>query len=252
MGWGRYPWLVGKLFALAYIFVGGGILAAVMIVVRPFLASRSDERVRASIGKVFRGYLWALQRLRMLDFDFAGMAQLKQCAGKVVVANHPCLLDVVAVMAIVPNAQCIVKHQLWNHWFLGHLMRAAGFIRNDLPPEELVDACGRALAAGFNLVVFPEGTRTTLGRAVRFHRGFANVALMTGAPIQTVVIACTPTILYKGEPWWRIPPTKPKLRVSAGICLDQDFYSRFGARGIASRKILDYLEHYYGESTAHG
>jgi 1-acyl-sn-glycerol-3-phosphate acyltransferase len=252
MGTGKYPWLLGKLFALAFVFVGGGILAAALSLWFCIVPGGREERVQRSIGAVFRFYLGLLQFLRMLTFTVEGRESLAAAGGKIVVANHPSLLDVVALMALVPRAQCIVKHQLWRHRFLGALMRRAGYIRNDLEPQPLVAECRRALAAGRPLIVFPEGTRSVPGRAMRFHRGFANIAILAGAPILPVVITCKPVILYKGEPWWRVPSSRPVLRLAAGDVLAGDFRQRFGARGIAARRLVEYLERYYREKTFDG
>jgi 1-acyl-sn-glycerol-3-phosphate acyltransferase len=252
MGLAKYPWLIGKLFALAFIFGGGGVLAVGLIVLSPLIPGNRQERTQRCIRGIFRGYLWMLKFLGMLTLCVDGKEMLAAGGGRIVIANHPSLLDVVALMALIPRAQCIVKHQLWNHWFLGRLMRTAGYIRNDLDPELLVDACRLALADRRSLIIFPEGTRTILGGGVHFHRGFANIATLTGAPIQTVVISCRPNVLYKGEPWWRVPPAKPVLRLSAGECLDGNFYSRYGQRSIAARRLLEYLENYYCEKTANG
>ncbi|MGB8600665.1 MAG: lysophospholipid acyltransferase family protein [Rhizomicrobium sp.] len=245
MGWRKYPWLAGKLFALAFIFAGGGALAVVMRLLLPLMPGSQQERTQRIIRTIFRGYLWMLQALGMLTFSVSGTEKLQACAGKIVIANHPSLLDVVALMALIPRAQCIVKHQLWDHWFLGRLMRTAGYISNTLEPEALIEACRQTLADGQTLIIFPEGTRTPAGSKPHFHRGVANIAILAEAPIQTVIINCTPAILYKGEPWWQVPSQRPLLQLKVGECLDKNFYSQFGRRSIATRKLMDYLENYY-------
>lgn len=245
MGWRKYPWIAVKLFALAYIFVGGGILAVLMRLVMPLIPGDRQMRTQRCIRCVFRGYLQTLQYLGMLTLSVRGQDRLQASGGKIVIANHPSLLDVVALMAQVPQAQCIVKYQLWDHWFLGPLMRAAGYIRNNLEPEELLQACKKALSGGHTLIIFPEGTRTPRDGMPRFQRGVANIALLTQAPIQTVIIRCTPPFLYKGERWWQAPPRYPHMSLSAGICVEKEFYTGLGQRSIATRKLIDYLENYY-------
>lgn len=252
MGGAKYLWLTGKLFALFFIFCGGGVLAIVLLLLAPLLPGDRQKRVLHCIHHIFRGYLSMLQRLGMLTLRIEGRDVLSAARGKIVIANHPSLLDVVILMAIIPDCQCIVKHQLWNHWFLGRLMRSAGFIRNDLDPERLVDVCRVALMQGRSLIIFPEGTRSVPGRPVRFHRGFANIATLTGASVQTVLICCTPPILYKGEPLCRVPPSRPELLVRAGVCLEETFYARHAPRSIASRRVMEYLEDYYRGNISNG
>lgn len=252
MGIGKYPWLIGKLIALAFIFIGGGLLAVLIIAASWIAPINKAARTRIYIRRIFYGYLQMLQFLRMLDLTVAAKAELAASGGRIIIANHPCLLDIVALIAFVPKAQCIVKAKLWHHWFLGQLMRTAGYIRNDLPPEQLIAACKQSLDAKDSLIIFPEGTRTIPGRPVQFMRGFANIATMVDAPILAIVINFTPIVLYKGEPWWRIPPRKPQMSLSAGTCLDARFYTRFPQRSIACRRVVEYLQTYYRENAVDG
>lgn len=238
-------------FAFACLFLGGCILAATLFPVMALWPDHRRERTQSVIRGTFRFYLGMLQRLSLLRIEIHGREQLSDCEGRLIVANHPSLLDVVLLMALIPNAQCIVKHQLWNNRFLGGVMRRAGYIRNDLEAEGLIDACRNSLENGSNIIVFPEGTRSVISALPRFHRGFANIATMTGAKIQPIVITCTPPTLRKGDPWWVIPDTRPVFRVLIKECLDADSYLSYRYRGVASRKLVERMEAYYAEQLAH-
>jgi 1-acyl-sn-glycerol-3-phosphate acyltransferase len=233
--------------AFGFLFGGGCVLAATVL---PILALMpGDRRLRAQtvIRLNFRFYLFMLQRLGLLRLELEGTERLQACGGRIVVANHPSLLDVVILMALIPRAQCIVKYQLWNSFLLGGLMRQAGYIRNDLTPEALIDACRNALDQGQCLIIFPEGTRTHPGTLPHFRRGFANLATLASATIQLVVITCTPPTLVKGEPWWRIPPRKPLFRLVVDECLDATTYLGYQHRSIAARRLVFYLEAVYAD-----
>ena len=39
--------------------------------------------------------------------------------GQIIVANHPSLLDVVFLVAQLPQADCIVKREAWSNPYLG-------------------------------------------------------------------------------------------------------------------------------------
>jgi 1-acyl-sn-glycerol-3-phosphate acyltransferase len=190
--------------------------------------------------------------LRILELEIAGSDTLAKIEGRLIVSNHPTLLDVVLLMALVPRVQCIVKHELWKSRYLGGVVRQAGYIRNDLEPELLLLACRNAIDEGSNLIVFPEGTRTKPNSAIRFHRGFANIALMTGAEIQTVSIQCAPLFLTKGQPWWRIPSRPPKFTVRVGESLDIEEVSRNLTRPLAARAVVNRLEKYYAGILSNG
>ena len=233
--------------AFAFIFFGGGLLAVTMLPLLALLPGHRRERAQLVIHQTFRFYVTMLQRLGLLRLQIDGLDRLEHPGGRLIVANHPSLLDVVMLMALIPRAQCIVKNQLWRHPLLGPLMRRAGYIRNDLDPELLVAACQDALDQGNSVIIFPEGTRSRPGEAPRFLRGFANLATLTGAPIQLVVITCDPPTLIKGEPWWHIPPAPPQFRLVIGDRLDANIYLRYPHRSLAARKLVQFLEQYYAE-----
>jgi len=241
----KYPWLFGKIIALTFIFFGGGVLAVVLVPVILLVRSNKEERTQNLIRYIFRFYLWALTASNMIQLVVEKVDDFKDCSGKIIVANHPTLLDVVILMAYIPRVQCIVKSDLWNHFFLGGLMRSAGYIRNDLSPDKIIKNCQKALDGGRCLLVFPEGTRRNPNQELKFQRGFANIAFYTKRQIQTVIITCNPLILYKGEPLFSAPERCPVLRVRMGNCLDKDFYLRYDCRGIAVRKIVKKIESYY-------
>jgi 1-acyl-sn-glycerol-3-phosphate acyltransferase len=235
-------------FGFAVFFLGGALAALTVFPMIGLLARdmpRRHESTRALIHRMFRIYIAMLRTLRVLTVEIHGAETLSRIQGRLIVANHPTLLDVVLIMSLVPRVQCIVKHELWQSRYLGGVMRQAGYIRNDLPSEALLEACGTALASGCNLMIFPEGTRTRPEQPVRFHRGFANIALLTEADIQTVNIRCDPMFLMKGQPWWQIPPRPPKFTVRAGATLDIKEASRDTIRPHAARAVVRRLENYY-------
>jgi 1-acyl-sn-glycerol-3-phosphate acyltransferase len=236
--------------AFAALFGGGGVLAVTILPLLALLPGHSRERAQMVVHLTFRCYLATLKMLGVIRFDLDGAEKLKQPGGRLVIANHPSLLDVVFLMSLIPKAQCIVKHQLWTHPLLGPLMRRAGYIRNDLDPEQLVAACRESLADGNVLIIFPEGTRSQPGETPRFRRGFANLATLTGAPIQLVLITCDPPTLFKGEPWWKIPPRAPHFQLIVDECLDANHYLQYPHRSLAARKLVQSLEQYYAEKLA--
>lgn len=249
----NYVWrLIGTGIAFAFIFFGGGVLAVTLLPILAWFPGHRRERAQRVIHHLFRAYIVALRALGLIRLQTSGLEKLFGATGRLVVANHPSLLDVVLLMSVIPNAQCIVKHQLWSHRFLGVMMRAADYIRNDLTGEEMVAACKKALDRGCCLIIFPEGTRSIPGEKPRFRRGFANLATLTGAPIQPVTITCDPPTLIKGERWWHIPPRAPLFTLMVSDCLDQDIYTVYQYRSLATRKLVRALEVHYAESLPHG
>ena len=247
----NYVWrLAGTGIAFAALFGGGALLALTTFPIVHLTTPpghRRRERNQVLIHLLFRFYVRMLQFLGLIDLEVSGAEKLKDGAGRLVVANHPSLLDVVLLMALVRRAQCIVKKELWESRYLGRLVRGAGYIRNDLELEAMLTACRTALAEGNSLIIFPEGTRSVPREPMHLRRGFANIATLLQARIQLVTITCEPPTLVKGEDWWIIPPRRPLFRVEIGDCLDAASSLDGKYRSLAVRKLVRRVEDYYAE-----
>ncbi|MFI4932965.1 MAG: lysophospholipid acyltransferase family protein, partial [Burkholderiales bacterium] len=83
-------------------------------------------------------------------------------------------------------------------------------------PRQMVHLAIDDLRAGGQLVMFPEGTRTTRAPLNPFQGGFALIARRAGVPVQTVFIDTTSPYLGKGWPLWRLPPVPVEFAVRLG------------------------------------
>lgn len=237
-------------------FLGGGFLLAVFAFPAIDLftsdAVRRREHHHELIRWAFRVFIKMITGLKVIGVRMDDAVALSDSKGAIVVANHPSLIDVVLLSALIPRVQCIVKRELWASPFLGPVMRGNGYIPADLEPEALVAACREALADGRNLLVFPEGTRTRPGKPVKFHRGFAHIATLLGADIQLAFITCTPPTLTKGEKWWSVPTSRPQFTVSSAGSISAESWQGDGYRSVAARAIVRRLERFYNERLVTG
>lgn len=248
----RHLWRVlATGFSFAVLSIGGFVLAVTAIPFAGLLAPDAATRRRRAqriIRASFRLYIWMLRRLGLITFQVIGEQDIAEIRGKIVIANHPTLLDTVLVMSLLPNAQCVVKHQLWKHPLLGALVRAAGYVRNDLPAEELLAACRDALRAGGNLVIFPEGTRSIPGRPCRLHRGFAHIATLAEADLSLIRISCSPITLIKNEAWYRVPDRTPHFCVEMVETLEIEPFMQGSPRPLAARRLVSHVERRFAEA----
>jgi len=104
---------------------------------------------------------------------------------------------------------------LINNPIYGAAARLAGYIRNDEFIGGVTEAVEN-LRAGGQLLLFPEGTRTTRLPVNRLKGGAALVSKRSGVPIQTVLIETDTPFLSKGWPLHRIPQLPITFRVRLG------------------------------------
>lgn len=167
------PWL-WRLIAtgLSFTLFGLGGLC-LRVVVFPLLALLPGDaaahrcRARKTISRLFWLFVQFMYRSGVLTYEVEGAERLGR-PGQLVIANHPSLIDVVVLIALIRDANCVVKQSLWENPFTRGPIRAAQYISNN-GSAEMLDEAADALQQGQTLIIFPEGTRP--GAAVSPRRG---------------------------------------------------------------------------------
>jgi 1-acyl-sn-glycerol-3-phosphate acyltransferase len=125
----------------------------------------------------------------------------------VIVANHSSHADTAALIAALPARRQPAVAAAADYWFRGGLRPAicralcAAFpVRRSGGGSTDLAAAVRLLAAGHDVIVFPEGTRSRDGQTGDFHRGAARLAAAAGAPLVPAGISGTRTLLPPGGP----------------------------------------------------
>lgn len=246
-------------------FGAGGVVLRVLVFPLLALALRHEARKRnaaqAIIHAAFSALVRFLIRCGVMRCDIRGAEKLRR-DGLLILANHPTLLDVVLLMALVRRADCIVKGALVRNPFTRGPIRAAGYVCND-SGSGLVEDCIASVRAGNNLIIFPEGTRTprpdaqqggaTDGPPPRLQRGAAQIAVRGRLDITPVRIHCTPLMLVKGEPWWRLPAQASHFTLDVGDDIAvQPFLDAAPTRdetntgdALAARRLTEFLSSYF-------
>lgn len=242
----------GKILTSGALFLGlglGGLSCTILLLpllrLLPGGHARQKERARKLIHTSFRFFVAGLEVSGILKVELVNIPSEVSFKGTIVVANHPSYLDVVVILAMLPNAICIVKNDVWGNPFFGPLVRAAGFIPI-LDAERAVDEAASALKAGLALVLFPEGTRSQRGEPIKFQRGVAHIALRTAAPVLPLLIDVTPPLLAKGDKWYDIPTSTCRFTVCAERPAEPGgSTSQTAPRSLRTRQWIESLEIFY-------
>ena len=205
--------LQSLLLVLGFLSLGWNLIAVLLY---PLLPRRVGLTLgRAAIAQAYRAYWWFASHTGMLRMDARVLEGLRDEGGLIIVANHPSLLDALLLVAQLPRSACIMKASLLRNPFLGAGARLARYIRND-SAHGMIRLAVDDLRAGGQLVVFPEGTRTTQAPLNPFRAGVTLIAKMAHAPVQVVFIDTDSPYLGKGWPLWRLPPIPIEFSVRLG------------------------------------
>ena len=245
----NYYW---RLLATGFCFFtfGLGVVLACLALLPLELAAgdraKKQRAARRLIGTMFRGFVLLMRSTGALIVRVDGEERLRSPGSKLVVANHPTLIDVVVLLSLIPDAVCIVKAELERSLFIRFLLRRTGYITNS-SADSLLGGCAEAFARGDSVLVFPEGTRSVPGEPLKFLRGAAQIALRCRKDLTPVVITCRPPALLKGQKWYEIPADEPvSMRFSTGSDISIDgFLTPNEGISLASRKLTRHLTDYF-------
>lgn len=211
--WARTGLLLALLTVLGLVSLGWNLLAVPLYPLLPVERGRAVGR--AVIAWCYRVF-WALASLAgMLKIESSVLDRFRDEAGLIIVANHPSMLDALILVARLPRSACIMKAELMKNLFLGAGARLARYIRND-SARGMIRLTVQDLRRGGQLVIFPEGTRTTVRPVNPFRPGVTLIAKLADVPIQTVFIDTDSPYLGKGWPIWKLPPLPMVFTVRLG------------------------------------
>lgn len=228
--WRRAIRVVMVTSAFAWFWGGASLLAwSVLPMIALFVrdrvkAVRTCQRVVSASFRLFHAYMrW----LGLLDAVIVNDVPREPGQPVVFVANHPTLVDVTAMIARFPHVCCLAKAPYVSHWLFGRLLRLSGFIAAG--PTALKEASDR-LAEGFDVLVFPEGTRSPPHGLLPFQRGAFEIACRAGVPVAPLLLRCEPSALTRDRPFWKQPDHVAILTIEARPLVDP----REAALGIPS------------------
>ena len=247
-----YIW---RLLATGWCFIAfsvGGLLLAIFVfpiinLIDLFAPNPrvKHRRAQAVIHWVFKLFMRQMVLLGIMKMDVRGIEKLANDRPKLILANHPTLVDVVLLISIIKHTNCVVKKSLFKDPFLKGVVKAAGYINND-GTEAIVEECVEALKAGDNLIIFPEGTRSVPGQELKFQRGAAHIAARSGVDVIPVTITCNPPTLTKAHKWYHIPHRPFCLMAEIGDPLDiSEILTDDVPATLISRRLTRFLRDYF-------
>ena len=190
----------GFLVILLFIIFGIGslILSFILIPVGGIFIKGREKREYFShfIHKLWAWYTDVLISVGLIKIEKNNVEQMK---GKIIVATHPSFIDIVILIGIYDNSLCLVKKEILNNFFMKNIVKNV-YIPNNVELDEFKDICKAALDDGYNIVIFPTGTRTVEGEDLKIHKGAAALQIAAGADIIPVKIECDYPFLQKGKP----------------------------------------------------
>jgi 1-acyl-sn-glycerol-3-phosphate acyltransferase len=146
----------------------------------------------------------------------------------VICSNHASLLDILALIRVVPPPfRFVAKRELTRWPIVGWVLRPAGQIivdrrDHDQAIHSIAEAAGRKIRG--QVIFFVEGTRSRTGQLQPFKKGAFHFAIRNRLPVLPVAVRGSYDALAK-LPWWRL---------HGGTEIEIDFCPPIGPAGIST------------------
>ena len=204
---------VSKIIAILC-FGLGAILLAIFVFpfIRLFTLHKKDFGIiaRAYVSHTFRVFLGNLNICKTSLLKVDDKQAYRNIHSKIIVANHPSLLDFVYIMSLVPNSTCIVRGGLTHTPLRGVIKQA--YITNTTDFNDVLVECKKLTDKGCNVIVFPEGTRSPRIGQNSYKKGAARIALYCGCDVLPLFIGGSDKYgLGKHDPLWSYNHVEPYL-----------------------------------------
>lgn len=157
---------------------------------------RKRERFSRLIHKLWHFYTNLFVKLGLIKIDLKNFEQVR---GKIIVSTHPTFIDIMILIGLYDNSLCLAKKELLNNIFLKNIIKNV-YIPNNVELDEFKKISTEVLNDGYNIIIFPTGTRTVEGEDLKIHKGAAALQIASGADILPVTIKCDYPFLQKGQP----------------------------------------------------
>ena len=202
---------VSKILAIVWFGLGAIFLAIfVFPFIRLFTLHKKDFGIiaRAYVSHTFRVFLRNLHICRTSILKVEDKQAFRDIHSKIIIANHPSLLDFVYIMSLVPNSTCIVRGGLTHTPLRGVIKQA--YITNTTDFNDVLVECKKLTDKGCNVIVFPEGTRSPRIGQNNYKKGAARIALYCGCDVQPMFIGGSDKYgLGKHDPLWSYNHVEP-------------------------------------------
>ncbi len=211
---------LGYLLALVFVVITS---LTVLLPLLPFphLRRRLANNLLRGFLKVFAlRYLPALTTYRIIECS--GLDQLQPGCPAIYVANHRSSIDALLLLALLPPTSLLIKARHARKPGYACLVHFFDFVRMEAGApaaiRQSINKCKTLLTAGMNLLIFPEGIRSSNSRLMPFADLAFRLAIELKVPIIPIVIHSDRPFLNR-QPGSYFPhkPVQFRIRILAPI-----------------------------------
>ena len=162
---------------------------------------KRTEMYSEIIRHLWRFFINLITALKLIKLEIKDKNALQNIKNKVIVATHPSFIDIVILVALIPKSTGFAKKDAAHNFIFKNLVSGL-FISNDIELEELKSETKKYLDMGFNVIIFPMGTRHRKNEYPKIKKGASLVALNAHKNIVPIKIYTNKAFLFINQPFY--------------------------------------------------
>ncbi len=184
----------------AYFTVGFVVFFLIFYLAAWLFARDREVSFQRLNSRFYRGFI-RLVRIIIPRHDWRIDDTIRHIRSSVIVCNHVSYLDPLILISLFDRHKTIVKSSFFHIPIFGWFLKTAGYLPStaETPFSQMmidqIEKMDDYLAAGGNLFIFPEGTRSRNGKIGTLNKGAFKIARLCKASIKVVRI-CNSDKLY--------------------------------------------------------
>ena len=201
-----------------------------------FLKNYNHRRFCANvIHKSWKIFTSVMEKLGSIKVETNG--EFEDIKGKVIVASHPSLIDIVLLIGLIPNSLCLAKKELLKNPIMYKIVKCL-YIINDIDLDDFKEETKNALKHDFNIIIFPTGTRTLPNEEIKLHKGAAQIAINANVDVVPITIETDYSLLRKNHFPLDCGTKTTLFKITRGNDIKISNYKQQDLSEIKLRKIL--------------
>ncbi len=117
----------------------------------------------------------------------------------IIICNHQSHIDLALTLMLHPKIIAFTNDWVWNSIFYGRIVKMADYYPASHGVEGSIEKIKLLMNDGYSVLIFPEGTRSTTGDILRFHKGAFYIADKLEVDIQPILIHGAGDCVTKGD-----------------------------------------------------
>lgn len=212
-----------------------------------YLFSKKPAHRYQKLNSLFYRVFFKMVRLLIPACRWKIDPAVRQIRSSIVVSNHISYLDPILLISLYARHTTIAKASLFKIPIYGKMLALSGYLPSVATPRladlmlRWMDNMPGHLAAGGNLVIFPEGTRGRDGRIGRLNKGAFKIARICRAPVKVLFISNTEKLFQPGRFLFNTQRANT-IRVELLAAIDPDYDAGTFAIDALMEKVHALLE----------